>query len=59
MQNRQFLLVFCRKDLCEAKHEMQSVFKFSDILFALKSDVAPLVEESGGQEQYYVRSAWN
>ena len=22
------LLVFCRKDLCEAKHEMQSVFKF-------------------------------
>ena len=23
-------LVFCRKDLCEAKHEMQNVFKFSD-----------------------------
>ena len=29
------LLVFHRKDLCEAKHEMQSVFKFSDVLFAL------------------------
>ena len=35
------LLVFHRKDLCEAKHEMQSVFKFSDVLFALKSDVPP------------------
>ena len=30
-------LVF-RKDLFEAKHETQSVFKFSDVLFALKSD---------------------
>ena len=31
------LLVF-HKDVCEAKHEMQSVFKFSDVPFALKSD---------------------
>ena len=37
-------LVFHRKDLCEAKHETQSVFKFSDVLFALKSDRPP----SGG-----------
>ena len=51
------LLVFCRKDLCKANHEMQSVFKFSDVLFALKSDVPP-VEAYSGQEQYYVRSAW-
>ena len=36
-----YSLVFHRKDLCEAKHEMQSVFKFSDVLFALKSDVPP------------------
>ena len=35
------LLIFYRKDLCEAKHEMQSVFKFSDVLFALKSDGPP------------------
>ena len=45
----QISLVFCRKDLCEAKHEMQSVFKFSDVLFALKSD-GPQVEASSGQE---------
>ena len=30
-------LVFHRKDLCEAKHEIQSVFKFSDVPFALRS----------------------
>ena len=36
-----------RKDLCEAKHEMQSVLKFSDVLFALKSDAPPVVEVSG------------
>ena len=41
------LLVFCRKDLCEAKHEMESVFKFSDVLFAPKSDGPPVVEVSG------------
>ena len=45
------LLVFHRKDLCEAKHEMQSVSKFSDVLFALKSD-GPPVEASSGQEWY-------
>ena len=38
------LLVFRRKDLCEAKHETESVFKFSDVLFALRSDVPPSVE---------------
>ena len=27
-QKLPFLLVFYRKDLCEAKHETQSVFKF-------------------------------
>ena len=32
------LLVFCRKDFCKAKPKMKSVFKFSDVLFALKSD---------------------
>ena len=41
-----WLLVFRRKDLCEAKHEMQSVFKFSDVLFALGSDGPPTVETS-------------
>ena len=35
------LLVFHRKDPCEAKYEMQSVFKFSDVLFALNSDGYP------------------
>ena len=44
-------LVFRRKDLCEAKHERQSVFIFSDILFALKSD-GPPVEVSCGQDWY-------
>ena len=79
-----YLLVFCRKDLCKANHEMQSVFKFSDVLFALKWDrppidealgqvdiycqifgsgwhlvrCTPLVEASGGQEWYLVRSSW-
>ena len=41
------LLVLCN-DPCEAKHEMQSVFKFSDVLFALKSD-GPPVDEAFGQ----------
>ena len=40
-----YLLVFHRKDLCEAKHEMQSVFKFSDV---------PPLEASSGQDQYYI-----
>ena len=38
-------LVF-HKDLCEAKHEMQSVFKFSDVLFALTSDGPPIDKAS-------------
>ena len=33
-----YFLLFRRKDLCEAKHETQSVLKFLDVLFALKSD---------------------
>ena len=41
-------LVFHRKDLCQAKHEMQSVFKFSDVLLALSQMYHP-VEASGGQ----------
>ena len=36
------LLVFHRKDFCKAKHETQTVFKFSDVLFALKSDGTPM-----------------
>ena len=44
-------LVFRRNDLCEAKDEMQSVFKFSDVLFALKSDVSP-IETFSGQDWY-------
>ena len=35
------LLVFCRKDLCEARPQTPSVFKFSDVLFTLKSDGPP------------------
>ena len=50
----QCLLVFC-KDLCEAKHEMQSEFKFSDVLFACQSDGPPVVEVSG-QVNIFVRS---
>ena len=30
------LLVFCRKDLCEARPKTPSVFIFSDVLFAFK-----------------------
>ena len=33
------LLVFHRKDLCEAKHKIASVFKFSDDVF--RSDTPP------------------
>ena len=45
------LLVFHRKDICEAKHEMQSVFKFTDVHFALKSD-GPPIEASSSQKWY-------
>ena len=38
----------------DAKHEMQSVFKFSDVLIALKSD-GPPVEAFGGQDWYKLR----
>ena len=42
-----YLLVFRRKDLCEARSKMQSVFKFSDVLFALSQMDPPIVEASG------------
>ena len=48
------LFVFRRKDLCEAKHKTASVFKFSDDVY--RSDVPPVLT-SGGQEQYYIRTA--
>ena len=35
-------LVFHRKEFCETKHKMQSVLKFLDVLFALKSDGPPV-----------------
>ena len=42
------LLVFRRKDLCEARPKPQIVFRFPDVLFALKSD-GPRVDEALGQ----------
>ena len=50
-------LVFCRKDLYEAKHETQNVFKVSDILLALKLDGPPEVI-SHDQVWKYFRSGW-
>ena len=41
------LLVFHRKDLSDARPKMQSVFKFSDVIFALKSDGPPIGETLG------------
>ena len=49
-------LVFHRKDLHEAKHEMQSVFKFSCPFCHLSQMYLP-VEASSSQEQYYIRLA--
>ena len=51
-----FSLVFHRKDLCETNHQMQSVFKFSDIP-SMSDRCTLLVQASSGQEQYYIRSA--
>ena len=34
-------LVFCRRDLYDAGPKTPSVFKFSDVIFALKSDGHP------------------
>ena len=42
------LLVFC-KDLCEAKHEVQSVFEFLDVLFALKRHLVAKSGTTSGQ----------
>ena len=47
---------FIEKALCEARPQMQSVFKFSDVLFALKS-YGPPVKASSGQEWYYIGSS--
>ena len=41
-------LVFCRKDLCEAKHETER---------SSKKQTYPPVEASGGQVQCYIRSS--
>ena len=45
------LLVFCTKDLCEARPETPGVFKFSDVFLYL-SQTDPLVMTSHGQEWY-------
>ena len=52
LQLKILLLVFRRRDLCEARPQTASVFEFSDVVLALKSDRHPPVEASGGQEQY-------
>ena len=49
------LLVFCRKDLCEARPKRQCVFKFSDVLFSL-SQMGPPVVVASGQVDIFVRS---
>ena len=41
------LLVFCRKVLCEAKNEMQSVFKFSDAFLHLCQTDSPIEASQG------------
>ena len=41
---------------CEAKHEMESVFKFSDVLFALGHMDHPIVEVSD-EVDIFVRSS--
>ena len=49
-------LVFCRKDPCEVTPKMQSVFKFSNVLFAL-SQMYPPVETSHREVWYYFGQA--
>ena len=49
-------MVFRRKHLCEARPKTQSVLKFSDVLFQLKSDVLPHEDEALGQADTFVRS---
>ena len=39
--HRQHYWSFVRKDLCKTRPKTQSVFKFSDVLFALKPDGPP------------------
>ena len=43
---------------CEAKHGMQSVFKFQ-MSFLHLGQMFPPVEASSDQEQYYIRLAWH
>ena len=50
------LLVFHRKDPCEARPKVQSVFKFSDVLYALSQTYPPVVKVSG-QVDIFVRSS--
>ena len=50
------LLVFHREDLCEVTSRMQSVLKFSDVLFALSQMYLP-VETSHRQVWYYFGQA--
>ena len=49
-----FSLVFRRKGLCEARPKMQSVFKFSDVLFALSQ--METIGETLGQVDIFDRS---
>ena len=49
------LLVFRRKDLCEARPKTQSVSKFWDVLFAL-SQMDPHKDEASGQVGIFDRS---
>ena len=78
------LLVFRRKDLCEAKHKTASVFEKADVppsrgicwprgvlckviltfwriplTMHWPGRYTPLIEASGGQEEYCVRSSWH
>ena len=48
-------LVFCRKDLCEARPKMESVFKFLDVLFALSQMDSP-IDETSDQVDIFDRS---
>ena len=48
-------MVFRRKDLCEARPKMQSVFKFSDVHLHL-SQRDPHIDEALGQVDFFVRS---
>ena len=48
-------MVFRRKDPCEARPKMQSVFQFSDALFVLRQ-MDPPIDEALGQVGMFVTS---